>query len=69
MSVLNSRWMREGLRIKQGQKLAYTPMTIDDYAATFDFGFGTAEGGSCVAVRLPAPLVAADDSHAPLPST
>lgn len=39
LSVLNHPWMIKGLGLKSGEKLAYTPVSAEQYAASFDFGF------------------------------
>lgn len=41
MYVLNHPWMLKGWGVGAGQ-VAYTPVTMEEYAASFDFGFGAA---------------------------
>lgn len=40
MSVLNDPWMLEGLPLEPGQKLVYTPVSAEEYMASFVFGSG-----------------------------
>lgn len=41
MSVLNQPWMLKGWGVEAGQ-VAFTPVTPEEYAASFNFGFGAA---------------------------